>query len=95
MNPRFLIVDDDPDVLGVLGSMLTSLGCESEGILSGSEALQRLSTPDEAAKFDAIFLDVMMPELTGFQVLEKLRTTDHTAELPVVLLTSLGDAEKK
>ena len=94
MNPKFLLIDDDQDVLSVLSSILQSLGCETQLAQGGAEGLAILKDPQSARAFDAIFLDIMMPEVNGFNVLEQLRQMPHGVELPVVLLTSLSDGEK-
>ena len=55
----------------------------------GEQALQLLSE----AKPDLILLDILMPGLDGFQTLEKIKTNPAWAEIPVIMLTALDDAE--
>ncbi len=93
MSPKFLIVDDDPSCTDLLGTMLASLGCETEAIHSGVEALQLLSDKERVSAYDAVFLDIMMPDVDGLTVLAQFRQLPHGADVPVVLLTALDRSE--
>lgn len=83
-----LIVDDEPANLAVLSTLLrpsyTVRACKS-----GPQALEAAARDPRP---DLILLDVMMPGMDGFAVLEQLRTQDSTAEIPVIFVTAL-DAE--
>lgn len=94
MNPKFMVVDDDEDTLKLIGDVLESLGCEVDRQLRGESALEILTNPEKASQFDAIFLDIMMPGLSGLAVLERLRMMSHTREMPVILLTAKGTEEE-
>ena len=78
---RILIVDDDPSITSVLKRGLSYAGFAVETASSGDEglAIARERPPDVAV------LDIMLPGLNGFEVLERLRTAD--AQLPVLMLT--------
>ncbi|MBX7139384.1 MAG: response regulator, partial [Oligoflexia bacterium] len=80
MNPKFLIVDDDPSCTDLLATMLQSLGCESVAVHSGTEALSILSNEVSSSAFDAVFLDIMMPDIDGLQVLTQFRAMPHGTE---------------
>lgn len=82
--PRVLLIDDSIEHLELYRSMLDS------------EAIVRTATRGEeglaiaaAEPLDIVVLDVMMPGMDGWQVLEALKTQDNTAHMPVVMLTSL------
>ncbi len=82
---QILVVDDDAVIREVVAACLQRLG--SWDVLtaaSGKEALQQAKTE----KLDAIVLDVMMPEMDGFAVLQGLRSHPTTQPIPVVLLTA-------
>lgn len=82
---QILVVDDDAVIREVVAACLQHLG--KWGVLtaaSGKEALQQVNTE----KIDAIVLDVMMPEMDGFAVLQCLRSNPTTQPIPVVLLTA-------
>lgn len=83
---RILILDDDPDLLGVVELALSSLGGYAvEACASPREALER------ARSFvpDLVLLDVMMPGMDGFTVLEALRRFENTTDTPVVFVTAI------
>ncbi len=93
MKPKFMVVDDDPETLNLIGGILEVLGCDVEKFERGEPALEVLEKPERSAEFDAIFLDIMLPGLSGLAVLERLRKMTHTASVPVILLTSKGTDE--
>src|SRR5690606_33180428 len=88
MIPKFCVVDDDPDILDVTGTILKSLGCEAILLKDGYSLLELLKEAGHAQEFDAIFLDIMMPGISGLEVLEKLKSEDHTKDIPVIMLTA-------
>lgn len=76
---RVLVVDDDFQVLQALGDVLTSLGLETAKADGGEKALKLV----EKEHFDAVILDLLMPGLSGFEVLAKLKGS--RPQLPVIL----------
>ena len=86
-----LCVDDDRQNLELLEALLSPLGYEIRFSESGKDALSRV----QAEIPDLILLDVMMPRLSGFEVLEQLRSQERTQYVPVLLLTALNAAEDK
>lgn len=87
-TPKFLVIDDDRALLDIMSAILTSLGCQSETFHEGSTALKMLENQQRADEFDAIFLDVMMPEMTGYDVIAKLKEREGTKGIPVIMLTA-------
>jgi PAS domain S-box-containing protein len=86
-SSRVLVVDDDPDILLILRLAFESAG-HGVATASGYPAfLQSLAT----GAFDAVVLDVMMPERSGWEILSDLRRDARTASLPVMMLSSAGD----
>lgn len=84
-----LIVDDVPQNLQVLGSMLEHAGFETAFASSGAEAL-RLA---ESMILHLILLDVMMPEMDGFEVCRRLKSMASTRDVPVIFLTARTETE--
>jgi CheY-like chemotaxis protein len=84
-----LIVDDNQTNLTILSHQLERWGVAVTAYLRGGEALAAVG---EGAHFDAAILDVVMPEADGVQLAEHLRSTDQGQELPLILLSSAGDA---
>ena len=88
---RVLVVDDNPMNVELVADNLEQEGYAVERASSGEEALRKV----DAASFDLVLLDVMMPGLTGYQVCERLKRDQKTRLLPVVMLTALDKREDK
>lgn len=88
MAYRILVADDEKDIRSVLALYLEDAGYEVVEAADGAEALHVLETQD----IDLCLLDIMMPELDGYQVLKRVRETD---DIPVIVVSAKGqDAEK-
>ena len=85
--PRILVIDDSPQNRRLAEALLMPRGYEVIGVESGAEAFSWLA--DNAA--DIVLLDIVMPEMNGYEVCRKLRENPATEVLPVVMLTSSGD----
>ena len=84
MSQKVLVVDDNLDSTLILRSILESHGFTVTVAHSGSEALAELARDVP----DAILLDVMMPEMSGFEVLEKIKSVHATSRVPVIMVTA-------
>jgi putative two-component system response regulator len=89
MKRRILFVDDEPGVLDGLRRMLRAYRCrwEMSFVRSATEALDQIAH----APFDVVVSDVMMPGKDGFEFLADLRDSEHTRDIPVVMLTAAND----
>ena len=85
-----LVVDDDPDAVNLLRLYLKAEGYSVTGAHDGETALQLAAELQPAV----ILLDILMPELDGFVVLEKLKANTATQNIPVVIVSILADQEK-
>jgi two-component system sensor histidine kinase/response regulator len=88
-NYKILIVDDMPKNLQVLGKNLTNVGYKVQFATSGKMALDWL----ESKSFDLILLDLMMPEMNGFEVCTIIRQNPKFEDLPIIYLTASTDIE--
>ncbi|MBP7688547.1 MAG: response regulator [Thermoflexales bacterium] len=79
-----LIIDDDPDTIEFLRIVFTVRGRELTGAHTGTEGL-RLA---RERRFDLILVDVMMPDIDGYEVCRRLRADPLTATIPIVILTA-------
>ena len=91
--PKIMVVDDEPDLVRLVQFRLEREGWD---VVTATDGLSAISTiVDE--KPDLIFLDVMMPGMDGFEVLEQIRTKRGVQKTPVIMLTAkgtTGDLEK-
>jgi len=85
---RVLIVDDEPEIGRLLGLILRGAGFEVAAVEGGQAALAHLA----ASATDLVLLDVIMPELDGFETLRRIRETPATATVPVLMLTANAGA---
>jgi two-component system, cell cycle response regulator len=90
-KPVILVVDDQPQNIELLEAHLVPQGYEIVKATNGEEALGKLS----GNQIDLILLDVMMPKMSGFEVLEKLRADEKTRLIPVVMITALRETEDR
>jgi two-component system, sensor histidine kinase and response regulator len=88
-NPVILIVDDNPQNLQVLGSLLRGKNYEIEFATNGSAALEWIGLQ----QFDLVLLDINMPEMDGFEVCQKIRSNQKLNSMPVIFLSADSDRE--
>jgi adenylate cyclase len=88
---RILVVDDLPQNVKLLADLLGAKGYAVTTASSGSEALLKLT----AERPDLVLLDVMMPEMSGYEVCRKIREDPATGILPVVMVTSLDPGQER
>jgi pilus assembly protein CpaE len=84
MPEKILIVDDDIDSLKLIGLMLQRQGYEIVAANGGTQALTRAN----ADKPDLIILDVMMPDMDGYEICRRLRTNPATQAIPIIMFTA-------
>ncbi len=84
MRPKILVVDDEPDAVEVIEFNLKQAGFDVTTAADGEEALRKARTQAP----DLIVLDVMLPELDGFEVCKILRRDPATAGIPIIMLTA-------
>lgn len=86
-KPLILIVDDIPKNLQVLSSILSNYGYQISFASNGKQALSVIKT----GKPDLILLDIMMPEMDGYEVCKILKEKEDTANIPVIFLTGISE----
>ncbi|MBR2520865.1 MAG: response regulator [Oscillospiraceae bacterium] len=92
MKSKLLIVDDDHNMLSMMEQALKPL-YDVTSVSSGEQALRMLAPPGTrtAPKPDLIFLDIDMPGMNGYEVLDRLNQDEELKKIPVVFLTGLTD----
>ncbi len=90
-KPFILIVDDVPKNLRILGSILSSKGYHFTPAANGRQALKIIGKRLP----DLILLDIMMPEMDGFEVCHQLKSKNDTKDVPVIFISALTDTSDK
>ena len=83
---RMLVIDDNPVILRLSSSLLTALGHEVVTAENGVEGLNLA----ELEQPDLIFLDIILPQMHGFEVCKTLKENKRTAKIPVVIVSGTG-----
>jgi DNA-binding response OmpR family regulator len=91
MPAKLLIVDDDMDTLRLVGLMLERQGYDVLAASSGDQALSLA----KSASPDLILLDVMMPDIDGYEVTRRLRVDANTANIPIIMFTAKTQLDDK
>lgn len=86
-NSRILVVDDDPNVLELIQAILERLGSSLTLVETGSSALTLL----QEASFDMLILDLILPDIDGFKILERLRNDPQYDSMPILILSARAD----
>jgi CheY-like chemotaxis protein len=89
MSTLVLVVDDNEDNLQIMSRILLGRGFEVRTARDGKSALRSL----EQQLPDVVLLDIMMPEMDGIEVLDRIRANPQSASLPVILVTGKGQDE--
>jgi DNA-binding response OmpR family regulator len=86
-----MVVDDDPDTVTILARYLQREGFATVEALSGPQCLKLVGE----THVDVILLDLMMPEMDGFEVVRALKNNPATAEIPIIMVTARDDIESR
>jgi CheY-like chemotaxis protein len=86
---NILIVDDTPENLTVLRQMLSAHGYRVRTALSGKIALKSI----QADPPDLILLDILMPEMDGYEVCSVLKSNERTSQIPIIFISALAEVE--
>ena len=86
---NILVVDDNEMNRDMLSRRLTRMGYAVITAENGNDALSKVNEGD----FDLVLLDIMMPDVSGYEVLEKLKSDDKTLSLPVIMISAVDDLD--
>lgn len=87
--PKLLIVDDEPATVDMISTFLSINQYETVGAYSGTEGLSKV----ELEAPDMLILDLMMPDMEGFDVCRNLRANNSHADIPIVIVSARTDPE--
>ena len=91
MGTRVLIAEDEPNIVESLSFMLRRAGYDVASVLDGEAALAAL----RAHRIDLMILDLMLPRLSGFEVLKAVKADPALQSIPVLILTAKGQAQDR
>ena len=86
-RPLILIADDDPDLRQLLHLQLETMNCDLLEANDGAKTLELILTEQP----DLVILDVMMPELTGWEILKYVRNKADLSHIGILMLTGIGE----
>lgn len=84
---KILIIEDDTFLQGLAANKLQAEGFEVNTASNGNEALTNL----DQEMYDAIILDLMLPDISGFDILKQIRSRETNNKLPVLIFSNLSD----
>jgi len=83
MKKRILVADDEPDLVEIITAVLEKPGWEIQASTDGRSTIRAL----EQTVFDLVFLDLLLPEPDGFDILCWIRRNESTKEIPVIIIS--------
>ncbi len=86
---RILVVEDEESLLKLESILLSSKGYNVTGVMDGKSAVQEITTN----KPDLVILDIMLPELDGFEVCRIIKENPDTRHIPIVMLTAKKNSQ--
>src|SRR5438132_13935730 len=89
---RILVVEDNADTAALLRDLLEGEGYEVETAVTGEAAFDALAV---APDVDLMVLDLMLPGMSGYEVIERLRAQSDLSDLPILVLSALGSASAR
>jgi two-component system response regulator VicR len=91
MANKIMVVDDEPDVVDLVKLVLKSDGFRVVTAYSGKEALDKI----DREMPDLVLLDIMMPQMDGWEVYSRIRANPNTKDIPVAMLTAKSQSIDK
>ncbi|MDR9499514.1 MAG: response regulator, partial [Hydrogenovibrio sp.] len=89
-SSRILVVEDEPDVAEVLATLLAKHGYQVDIASTGEQALSCL----QSTAYDAMTLDLMLPDIFGLEIINRVRQQSHTADIPIIVVSAKVEAGK-
>ena len=87
---KILLAEDDPFIAEIYTTSLKTAGFEMALAVDGKECIEKT----KKEKFDLILLDLLMPKMDGFTTLKYLKEDSKSKDIPVIILTNIGEKEK-
>ena len=90
-KPRILVVEDEDNIAVALDYLMTREGYDHDRVANGADALTRI----RATHPDLVLLDVMLPEVSGYEICEGIRMDPTLADVKVLMMTARGSAVER
>jgi len=90
-NQKILLIDDDPSLIRLYQMAFKARGFNYSTALTGTTGLEKINLERPAL----ILLDIMLPDIDGFEILRRMKTDPQISKIPVWMLTNLGDQTNK
>lgn len=84
---RILICDDHESIRGMIEALVSASGHQVVGVASGAKAIEHALTE----RFDVLLLDLMLPDIDGFEVCRRLREEERTRSLPIFVISAMDE----
>ena len=84
---KIIIVEDDPFLLSILAEKFKETDFDIETAIDGEDGLNKI----KSGNFDLVLLDMVLPKIDGFKILEELRGDNQLKKIPVIILSNLYD----
>ena len=88
---KVVCIEDDPEMIDLVKLILTRRGYEVTGAMGGREGLEAI----EQIKPDLVLLDLMMPDMDGWEVYQQMKANDGTKHIPVIVVTAKAQSIDK
>ncbi len=85
MAKKVLVVEDDLETQKLIGFLLRRAGFDVEMAMDGEEGLRKISSSP-----DLVIVDLMLPKINGLEVIDKMKDSPETQEIPILILSALG-----
>lgn len=92
---RILVVEDSPEMADLIRHLLEWEGYDVVSLYTGSEALELIAAVErgDASPFDVALLDIMMPQVSGYDVCREIRRSESLGYIPIIMVTALGSTD--
>lgn len=88
---KVVCIEDDPEMIELVKLILTRRGYDVSGAMGGKEGLELI----ERVQPDLVLLDLMMPDMDGWEVYQKMKASDATKDIPVIVVTAKAQSIDK
>lgn len=95
MKPKIFIIEDETDIIELYKLVFEENGLKLEGVTTGNAGLEKLKAfaKKKSPKPDLILLDLLLPDISGIEILKEFKTMDEIKNIPLIILTNYGSGQ--